>query len=141
MCKMIKRGLITLDKSKYSLSKYKCESDDIWLDSACYDAQQSLEFLMKGILASKGVVVGDEENDIPKNQGHNIRHLLSRLTKEGFTFDKIDDLTSLANTITSWEEEGRYSPGVHVHEQTLHRVYKIFDSMYNAYIAATGDCP
>lgn len=25
MCKMIKRGLITLDKSKYSLSKYKCE--------------------------------------------------------------------------------------------------------------------
>ena len=29
MCKMIKRGLITLDKSKYSLSKYKYESDDI----------------------------------------------------------------------------------------------------------------
>ena len=132
---------MTRQKKRSCYNQYKCESDDIWLDSACYDAQQSLEFLMKGILASKGVVVGDKENNIPKNQGHNIYHLLSRLTNEGFIFDKIDDLASLASTITSWEEEGRYSPGVHVHEQTLHRVYKIFDSMYNAYIADAGDCP
>ena len=70
-----------LEQSKLALSKVSI--DDAYLDVACFEAQQAIEFLMKAILI---------DNGIPYNKSHDIRYLLDLLDNtwnsniDNFTF-------------------------------------------------------
>ncbi|GEM_PF-4352464 len=55
------------------------------------------------------------------------------LEETDFIFEKSDDLTLLATTITSWEEKGRYYTGIKTKEDTIRRVLNIYDSMCAAF--------
>lgn len=129
---MVKKSKVWLSYSKDSLEKYKSGAGDEWLDGACYNAQQSIEFLMKGILLGYGIYFGRDGLD--KRLGHDIAFILEQLNNTGFTFDRYEDLDMLAITLTSWEEKGRYGEGIRTSVQTLHRVYKIYDSLLESYL-------
>ena len=112
-----------LQQSKNALTK--TADDDAYLDVACFEAQQSLEFLMKAILL---------ENGIPYDKSHDIRYLLSLMEGIGFEFERQDSLELLADTITDWEEGSRYGKGVRTTEQTVRRVHNIYNSMNEAFL-------
>lgn len=99
--------------------------DDAYLDVACFETQQAVEFLIKSILL---------ENGIPYDKSHDIRYLLSLLEDIPFTFEKIEALDMLASTITDWEESSRYGKGVRTTIQTIQRVHKIYDSLNEAFL-------
>ena len=99
--------------------------DDVWLDLACYTAQQSLEFLLKAILLDYGIAY---------DKSHNIRYLLQLVDDTGFTFAKHDALDALADTVTDWEEKSRYGKGVRTMVQTVQRVHNIYDSINQAFL-------
>ena len=112
-----------LQQSKNALTK--TADDDAYLDVACFEAQQSLEFLMKAILL---------ENGIPYDKSHDIRYLLSLMEGIGFEFERQDSLELLADTITDWEEGSRYGKGVRTTEQTVRRVHNVYNSMNEAFL-------
>lgn len=99
--------------------------DDAYLDVACFETQQAVEFLIKAILL---------ENGIPYDKSHDIRYLLALLENIPFTFEKIEALDMLASTITDWEESSRYGKGVRTTIQTIQRVHNIYDSLNEAFL-------
>lgn len=117
------RFMVSYEKSIMMLAKI--DKDDAYLDSACFDAQQALEFLMKHIL---------NHRDVPFKKTHDILYLYDLLAESGFTFECSNELLLLASTITSWEEGSRYKDGVHTTKLTVNRVYKIIDSINSSFI-------
>lgn len=107
----------------------KISANTAYLDLACFDAQQALEFLMKHILIEHGVQV---------KKTHNIGYLLDLLNSIGFNFDLKEDLSSIADTITNWEQTSQHGLGVRTTINTVNRVKKIFDSMQQAYLSEHG---
>ena len=125
MCKMVNRSKVSLKKSKDALETYEICNGEEWLDSACFDAQQAIEFLLKGILLEYG-----ESFD----KSHDISYLLSLLNQVGFCFSKENDLILLSATLTSWEEGGRYGSGIRTSTDTVRRVHNIYNDILEAYI-------
>lgn len=76
--------------------------DDSMLDAAAFNAQQSLEFLMKHII---------DECGGKYQKTHNIR-VVTGIMNELFTFSRVREILSMADTITSWEAESRCGQGV-----------------------------
>lgn len=103
----------------------KAADDDAYLDVACFEAQQAIEFLIKAILL---------ENGVEYTKSHDIRYLLSMLESINFTFEKIDALDLLSDTITDWEEGSRYGKGVRTTIQTVQRVHNIYKNMNDAFL-------
>jgi HEPN domain-containing protein len=112
-----------LQQSKNALARVA--EDEAFLDVACFEAQQAIEFLIKAILL---------ENGIAYSKSHDIRYLLSLLEKVDFTFEKKDSLDLLSDTITDWEENSRYGKGVRTTVQTVQRVHNIYESMNEAFL-------
>ena len=112
-----------LGQSKNALKMV--QEDDAYLDVACFETQQELEFLMKAILL---------ENGVSYDKSHDIRYLLSLLKEINFTFDKQDALEMLSDTITDWEEGSRYGKGVRTTVQTVQRVHNIYKSMNETFL-------
>ena len=111
---------------KYSIEELNdSQGYDSALDKACFDAQQALEFLMKAILLEYGV---------PFDKTHDISYLSDLLEKTGITFDEKEALDTLASTITSWEEKGRYYEGIKTKKETVKRVYRIMDALNEAFL-------
>lgn len=123
MSTMYSRSLVMLEQSKTALSKVG--EDDAFLDVACFEAQQAVEFLLKAVLLDNGIAY---------DKSHDIRYLLSLLDDTDFTFDKYDALDLLADTITDWEEHSRYGKGVRTSVQTVQRVHNIYKSINEAYL-------
>ena len=98
---------------------------DSILDKACFDAQQALEFLIKAILLNY---------NISFDNTHNISYLASLLETSGLKFDRAEELQLLADTITSWEERGRYYEGIKTKKDTVRRVYNIMKSIEEAFL-------
>jgi HEPN domain-containing protein len=99
--------------------------DDAYLDVACFETQQAVEFLIKAILL---------ENGIPYSNSHDIRYLLTLLESIPFEFDKKESLDLLSDTITDWEEGSRYGKGVRTTVQTVQRVHNIYKSLNDAFL-------
>ena len=111
---------------KYSLQELQDSSGyDSELDKACFDVQQALEFLMKAILLDRNVKY---------DKTHDILYLWELMEEAGFDFGEKDELIVLASTITSWEEKGRYFDGIKTKKNTVNRVYRIMDSMDEAFL-------
>lgn len=123
MSTMYSRSVVMLDQAKTTLSKVA--DDDAYLDAACFETQQAIEFLLKAVLMDNGV---------PYDKSHDIRYLLSLVDQTGFTFDKHDTLDLLADTITDWEEHSRYGKGVRTSVQTVQRVHNVYKSINDAYL-------
>jgi HEPN domain-containing protein len=112
-----------LKQAKNALS---CISEDeAYLDVACFETQQAIEFLIKAILL---------ENGVPYDKSHDIRYLLTLLEDIPFEFDKMEALDLLADTITDWEESSRYGKGVRTTVQTVQRVHNIYNSLNDAFL-------
>lgn len=124
MSTMYSRSVAMLEQSKDALKKIT--EDDAYLDIACFEAQQALEFLMKAILL---------ENGIAYSKSHDIRYLLSLLEEIRFSFASQEALELLSDTITDWEEGSRYGKGVRTTAQTVRRVHNIYKSMNEAFLA------
>jgi len=99
---------------------------DAFLDTACFDTQQAIEFILKAVLMQKEVRFEKE---------HDILYLLGLVEESGFVFERIDELKLLAATITSWEEKARYSTGIKTKEHTIYRVLNIYDEIEKAFLA------
>jgi HEPN domain-containing protein len=111
---------------KQSKNALLCVSeDDAYLDVACFETQQAVEFLIKAILL---------ENGIPYSNSHDIRYLLTLLESIPFEFDKKESLDLLSDTITDWEEGSRYGKGVRTTVQTVQRVHNIYKSLNDAFL-------
>lgn len=127
MSTMYSRSAAMFEQARGALSMVSV--DDAYLDIACFETQQALEFLIKTILF---------ENGVPYDKSHDIRYLMSLLYDTGFKFDerKMEVLDLLADTITDWEENSRYGKGVRTTIQTVQRVHNIYKSMNEAFLAS-----
>jgi len=123
MSKMYNRANVAMDLANVALNKVA--DDDAYLDLACFNTQQAVEFLIKAIL---------EENGKAYDKTHNIRYLLELLKDTSFVFDKMEELENISDTVTQWEEKSRYGKGVKTMVQTVKRVQNMYDSMNEAYL-------
>lgn len=112
-----------LEQAKNALGKVA--QDEAYLDVACFETQQALEFLIKAVLLENGVYY---------DKSHDIRYLLSLLEETGFTFEKMEALDLLADTVTDWEESSRYGKGVRTTVQTIQRIHNIYKSINEAFL-------
>ncbi len=126
MCLMLNRSKVSLKKAKDALETFEICNGEEWLDSACFDTQQAVEFLLKGILLGYGV---------PFEPTHDINYLVSLLDETGFTFSKHDDLVMLSATLTSWEEGSRYGKGVKTSVSTVRRMHNIYDDILRTFLS------
>lgn len=123
MSTMYSRSVVMLEQAKNALEH--SDLDEAYLDIACFETQQAIEFLIKAILL---------ENGKPYNKSHDIRYLLSLLEETEFYFEKMEALELLADTITDWEEYSRYGRGVRTTVQTVQRIHNIYKSMNEAFL-------
>ncbi len=126
MSTMYSRSVVMLEQAKAALGKVG--DDDAYLDAACFETQQALEFLLKAVLLEHGTTY---------EKTHDIRYLMGLTDQTGFQFDekKHDALDLLADTITDWEEGSRYGSGVRTSVQTVQRVHNIYQSINEAFLA------
>jgi HEPN domain-containing protein len=120
---MYSRSVAMLRQAKNAL--LSVSKDDAYLDVACFETQQAVEFLIKAVLL---------ENGVPYDKSHDIRYLVTLLDNIQFSFEKKDSLELLASTITDWEESSRYGKGVRTTVQTIQRVHNIYESMNKAFL-------
>ena len=123
MSTMYSRSVAMFEQSKNALGKVSV--DDAYLDVACFETQQALEFLIKAILQENGMVYG---------KTHDIRYLLGLMEEIPFTFKKMESLDLLADTITDWEESSRYGKGVRTTVQTIQRIHNIYQSLNSTFL-------
>ena len=81
MSTMYSRSVAMLRQAKNAI--LSVSEDDAFLDVACFETQQAVEFLIKAILL---------ENGIPYDKSHDIRYLLVLLEEIPFTFEKQEAL-------------------------------------------------
>ena len=120
---MYSRSAAMISQAKSALNRVS--EDEAFLDVACFETQQAVEFLLKAIML---------ENGVPYNKSHDIRYLLSVLQQTGFSFDGAETLETLSDTITDWEENSRYGKGVRTSVQTVQRVHNIYNKLNAAFI-------
>lgn len=123
MSTMYSRSVVMLEQAKNALEHSSL--DEAYLDIACFETQQAIEFLIKAILLDNGKAY---------DKSHDIRYLLSLLEETEFYFEKMDALELLADTITDWEENSRYGKGVRTTVQTVKRIHNIYKSMNEAFL-------
>ena len=128
MSTMYSRAVAMLSQAKDAIGKVS--QDDAFLDVACFETQQAVEFLIKAILL---------ENGVSYDRSHDIRYLLSLLDQTGFTFEKKDALELLSDTVTDWEESSRYGKGVRTTVQTVQRIHNIFANMNEAFLKTQAE--
>ncbi len=110
---------------KASLSLQHVADDDAFLDSACFDTQQAIEFILKFILSEHGVRY---------KKTHDIRYLAELLDTTTFKFDKSAELNNMADTITNWETGSRYGSGVRTTAKAIHNAHDIYKSIDDAFM-------
>ncbi len=123
MSTMYSRSVVMIEQAKNALQH--SNEDEAYLDIACFETQQAMEFLIKAILL---------ENGKPYDKSHDIRYLLSLLQETDFYFEKMEALDLLADTITDWEENSRYGKGVRTTVQTVQKIHNIYRSMNESFL-------
>ena len=123
MSTMYSRAIVMYEQARNAIANVS--KDEAYLDVACFETQQAIEFLIKAILLENGVTF---------EKSHNIRYLLSLLQETGFSFEKMSDLDILADTITDWEESSRYGKGIRTTVQTIQRIHNIFKSLNEKFL-------
>ena len=128
MSTMYSRSKVMFDHSIIDIGKVP--EDDVYLDIACFETQQAIEFLLKAILLEEGVAY---------SKTHNIGQLLELVLGTGFTFEKQEVLELLSDTITDWEESSRYGKGIRTTVQTVQRVHNVYKNMNEEFLKRQFD--
>ena len=110
---------------KASLSLQHVAGDDAFLESACFDTQQAIEFILKFILSEHGANY---------KKTHDIRYLAELLDTTTFKFDKSAELNNMADTITNWETGICYGSGVRTTVKAIHNAHDIYKSIDDAFM-------
>lgn len=97
MSKMLSRAKVSLEHAKNDYTKIN--EDDCYLDSCCFHLQQSIEFILKGIV---------EMNGLRYAENHDVRANLNILNRENITIPCEREIRDKASTLYSWETESRY---------------------------------
>ena len=77
----------------------RLSEDDCYLETCCFCLQQSIEFMLKGIV---------ELNGAQYAENHDIRANLNILHRMDVSIPFEKELRSMANTLYQWETESRY---------------------------------
>ena len=95
MSTMYSRSMVMMEQAKAALSRIS--EDEAFLDIACFDTQQAIEFLLKVVLFESGVRY---------DRTHNIRYLYDLAKASGFSFERADELDSegLKETVRKVQE-------------------------------------
>ena len=127
MSKLLSRAKISLE---HALSDYnRIDNNDCYLDSCCFHLQQSIEFLLKGIVEMNGAQYA-ENHDIRANL-----NILNRLNVE-IPYEK--DLRLLASTLYSWETESRYKESFIAAVKDIDEVIKIANKLIEFVYSQVG---
>lgn len=97
MSKLLARSKAKLDGARFYRTRLSI--DDAYLDSMCFEVQQSLEFALKALV---------ELNGSRYVENHDIRAQLNLLDKLGVQTPHAQELRNMAITINSWETDSRY---------------------------------
>ena len=112
MSDMLGRSNVCLRVSRDCLNRVA--DDDSNLDIACFNAQQSLESLLKYIIETNGM-------QAPKT--HDIDELLVYARSSGFTYSDENRLMEMSYKISKWETTSRYGQGIKTTANSLEAVY------------------
>lgn len=110
---------------KASLSLQHVAGDDAFLESACFDTQQAIEFILKFILSEHGANY---------KKTHDIRYLAELLDTTTFKFDKSAELNNMADTITNWETGICCGSDIRTTVEAIHSAHDIYKSIDDAFM-------
>ena len=114
MSKLLSRSKIALE---HALADYnKIDANDCYLDSCCFHLQQSIEYLLKGIV---------EMNGVQYAENHDIRANLNILNRINVEIPCEKELRLLASTLYGWETESRYKESFIAAIKDIDEVFKI----------------
>ena len=120
MSKLLSRSKIALE---HAIADYaKINNDDCYLDSCCFNLQQCVEFLLKGIV---------EMNGLQYAENHDIRANLNILNKQNIEIPCEKELRILASTLYSWETESRYKESFIAAIKDIDEVFVIAKELIN----------
>lgn len=97
MSKLLSRSEARLKSAEYEWGMRNY--DDAFIDSACFDLQQSMEFALKYLIEMKG------ERYITV---HDLNAHLNKIAKLGITHPVFEKIRLKVYTYNSWETESRY---------------------------------
>lgn len=118
MSKLLSRSKISLEHAKSDYEKIN--SNDCYMDSCCFHLQQSIEFLLKGIV---------EMNGAQYAENHDIRANLNILNRLNVEIPSEKELRLLASTLYSWETESRYKESFIAAIKDIDEVFKIAEEL------------
>lgn len=110
---------------KASLSLQHVAGDDAFLESAYFDTQQAIEFILKFILSEHGANY---------KKTHDIRYLAELLDTTTFKFDKSAELNNMADTITNWETGSCCRSDIRTTVEAIHSAHDIYKSIDDAFM-------
>lgn len=97
MSKLFSRAKICFE---HATSDYnKIYLNDCYLDSCCFNLQQCVEFLLKGIV---------ELNGMQYAENHDIRANLNILNRASISIPREKELRLMSDILYKWETESRY---------------------------------
>ena len=97
MSKLYSRAKVRLHSAENNWKMRK--EDDAYIDVACFDLQQSIEFSLKALVELHGESYA---------QNHDLRAQLNKLAKLNVNYDVFQKIAQNASTFNSWETESRY---------------------------------
>lgn len=97
MSKLFSIAKINLEHARADYQKLA--TDDCYLETCCFSLQQSIEFLLKGIVELHGETYA---------QNHDIRANLNILHRIDVQIPYEKEIRGMANTLYQWETESRY---------------------------------
>lgn len=118
MSKLFSRAKTRLQTAKYSWKMRR--EDDSYVDAACFDLQQCMEFCLKTLV---------ELNNESYVQNHDLRAQLNKLAKIGVNFPVFEKIAQNASTFNSWETESRYKDSFVALSQDVELAFQICEEL------------
>lgn len=119
MSKLFSRAKVCFEHAKSDYKKIYV--DDCYLDSCCFSLQQSVEFLLKGIVELHGLRYAEN---------HDIRANLNILNREQIEIPCEKELRVKADLLYRWETESRYKESFTAAVKDIEEVMAIVKSLF-----------
>ena len=116
MSKLLSRARVYYEHA-LTVDYKKINKDDVYLDSCCFHLQQSIEFILKGIVEMHGMQYAEN---------HDIRANLNILNRAGISIPYEKELRDKAEVLYRWETETRYKDSFIAAIKDIEEVMEIF---------------
>lgn len=118
MSKLLSRAKISLEHAKNDYKKI--DENDCYMDSCCFCLQQSIEFLLKGIVEMNGLIYAEN---------HDVRANLNILARNNIVIPNEKEIREKAAILYSWETESRYKDSFIAAIKDIDEVMNIADDL------------